>query len=128
MKLKLLIWSLLLVGHAGFAQISQYDFKNITLKDGLSQSSVYSIYQDGKGFMWFGTYDGLNRYDGQSIKTFMPNVKGDSINALSNGEIRGLDGDKHGKIFIATYGGGLNVLNFLKSANKLLECKNMEFY
>ncbi|NQV74006.1 hypothetical protein HQ496_12860, partial [bacterium] len=47
-------------------------FENITLEDGLSQSTVYSIAQDRKGFMWFGTQIGLNRYDGHKIEQFMP--------------------------------------------------------
>ena len=47
-------------------------FENITLEDGLSQSTVYSMAQDVKGFMWFGTQIGLNRYDGHKIEQFMP--------------------------------------------------------
>jgi len=50
-------------------------FENIGVNDGLSQSSVYSIYQDKKGFMWFGTADGLNRYDGQNIRIYKINDK-----------------------------------------------------
>ena len=42
-------------------------FENLTLEDGLSQSTVYSIAQDSKGFMWFGTEIGLNRYDNSSF-------------------------------------------------------------
>ena len=45
-------------------------FKRITINDGLSLSSVYSIYQDSKGFIWFGTEDGLNKYDGQTITVY----------------------------------------------------------
>jgi signal transduction histidine kinase/ligand-binding sensor domain-containing protein len=50
-------------------------FENIGVNDGLSQSSVYSVYQDKKGFMWFGTADGLNRYDGQNIRIYKINDK-----------------------------------------------------
>jgi signal transduction histidine kinase/streptogramin lyase len=50
-------------------------FENIGVNDGLSQSSVYSICQDKKGFMWFGTADGLNRYDGQNIRIYKINDK-----------------------------------------------------
>jgi len=116
MKLKLQIL-LLLVVNVCYAQMSQNDFKNITIKDGLSQSSVYSIYQDEKGFMWFGSFDGLNRYDGHSMKVYLPHAKSDGVESLSHGYIKGLDGDKRGKIFIATYGGGLNVLEL--STNKI---------
>src|SRR6476661_2802501 len=45
-------------------------FETIGVNDGLSQSSVYCVYQDKAGFIWIGTADGLNRYDGASIKTF----------------------------------------------------------
>ncbi len=45
-------------------------FENIGVNDGLSQSSVYSVYQDKTGYMWFGTADGLNRYDGQNIRVY----------------------------------------------------------
>ena len=43
-------------------------FGNLTINDGLSQSSLYNIYQDQRGFLWFGTEDGLNRYDGYEFK------------------------------------------------------------
>ena len=45
-------------------------FANINVDDGLSQSSVYSIFQDSKGYMWFGTADGINRYDGAETKSY----------------------------------------------------------
>ena len=45
-------------------------FVRISVEQGLSQSSVYSILQDGEGSMWFGTEDGLNRYDGYSFRIF----------------------------------------------------------
>ncbi len=48
----------------------QVTFKKLGIDNGLSQSSVYIIFQDSKGFMWFGTGDGLNRYDGNQIKTY----------------------------------------------------------
>ena len=52
-------------------------FLHIGVTDGLSQSSVYGIFQDSKGLMWFGTADGLNRYDGREMKLYRcaPNKK-----------------------------------------------------
>ena len=44
--------------------------KYIGIEHGLSNNAVTSIYQDHNGFMWFGTYDGLNRYDGYTFKIF----------------------------------------------------------
>jgi len=52
------------------AQSSPVRFQNITINDGLSLSSVYCIKKDSKGFMWFGTEDGLNRFDGYHFKIF----------------------------------------------------------
>ncbi|MFP4289405.1 MAG: two-component regulator propeller domain-containing protein [Bacteroidales bacterium] len=48
-------------------------FSHLTTKDGLSQNSVLCIHQDSYGFMWFGTRDGLNLYDGITFKTFYHN-------------------------------------------------------
>ena len=57
---------------SALAQNDHIRFERITINDGLSLSSVYSIYQDSKGFMWFGTEDGLNKYDGQRFRIFRP--------------------------------------------------------
>ena len=56
-------------------------FRRITINDGLSLSSVYCIYQDSKGFMWFGTEDGLNKFDGKNITIYKPDPK--DTNSLS---------------------------------------------
>ncbi len=50
-------------------------FENYTSINGLSQNSCYSIEQDADGFMWFGTQDGLNRYDGKEFKVYLPTNK-----------------------------------------------------
>lgn len=47
-----------------------YFFRHLNIEDGLSQSSVFGQLQDSKGFMWFCTEDGLNKYDGYSFKIF----------------------------------------------------------
>lgn len=88
------------------AQTKVIKFEHITQKDGLSQSSVRSIIQDNKGFMWFATSDGLNRYDGYGMNVFK-NVKNKS-NSLSNNNIHILYKDKEGLIWIGTEEGGLN--------------------
>lgn len=49
-------------------QETQYRFNQITLEDGLSQSSLVDIIQDNQGYLWLGTYNGLNRYDGYTFK------------------------------------------------------------
>lgn len=59
---------------SGLGQISFQNFQIIDADAGLSQNSVYALYQDRKGFLWLGTADGLNRYDGKQIKTFKASV------------------------------------------------------
>ncbi|HZH97126.1 MAG TPA: two-component regulator propeller domain-containing protein [Flavisolibacter sp.] len=54
---------------SGMAQ-APYNFYHLSLDKGLSDARVTDIVQDKYGFMWFGTPNGLNRYDGYSIKTF----------------------------------------------------------
>jgi ligand-binding sensor domain-containing protein len=50
-------------------------FNKITSNDGLSQSEVYSFLKDRNGFMWIGTIDGLNRYDGYTLKKYNTDIK-----------------------------------------------------
>jgi ligand-binding sensor domain-containing protein/signal transduction histidine kinase len=87
----------------------QIRFERITNKEGLSQNSVTSICQDSSGFMWFGTYSGLNRYDGYNYKVFKNEQ--DNSNSLGNDFIRALCVDKSGDLWIGTNGGGLNKYN-----------------
>ena len=61
---------LLFIATYSLAQNDLVLFKHITTNNGLSQSTISSIAQDDDGFMWFGTHDGLNRYDGKSIKVY----------------------------------------------------------
>jgi signal transduction histidine kinase/ligand-binding sensor domain-containing protein/CheY-like chemotaxis protein/AraC-like DNA-binding protein len=68
------------------------------IENGLSNNAVTSIYQDHNGFMWFGTYDGLNRFDGYSFKVFR-NVIKDS-NSLLDNHIYTMDGDANHNLWI----------------------------
>ncbi len=76
---------------------------NYGIEQGLSQSTVLSIYQDNHGFMWFGTRDGLNRFDGYEFETFR-NIPGDST-SLPENYINDITGDDAGNIWIATNSG-----------------------
>jgi len=95
-----LLLLLLPVGNSR-AQDTRPGFRTIGVNDGLSQNSVNSIFQDSRGYMWFGTGDGLNRYDGNSIKTYKVI---DSPDAAGNSNtIRGeLCEDKRGNIWFTT--------------------------
>ncbi|MEO6720552.1 MAG: two-component regulator propeller domain-containing protein [Ferruginibacter sp.] len=86
-----------------FAQ--NFTAKYLGIEQGLSNNSVQSIYQDYNGFMWVGTYDGLNRYDGYSFKVIR-NVIGDSTSLTSN-SIFTMEGDIQHNIWV----GGLKGIN-----------------
>ena len=81
-------------------------FEQLFLEEGLSQSIVQCIVQDKQGFMWFGTEDGLNRYDGYHFTV----IKHDPENpkSLSYNNITSLCEDSHGRIWIGTFHSGLN--------------------
>ena len=81
-------------------------FEKISVEHGLSQSNVNAILQDSKGFLWFGTDEGLNKYDGYSFVIYT-NVPGDT-SSLSNNIITSLYEDSTGTLWIGTGGGGLN--------------------
>ncbi|MBK6985436.1 MAG: hypothetical protein IPH32_12100 [Bacteroidetes bacterium] len=74
-------------------------------------SAVYvkTIFQDSQDFIWIGTQDGLNRYDGYHIKTFKTNQN--SKTAVSSNDINCMFEDKLGKIYIGTNDGGMSVFN-----------------
>ena len=80
-------------------------FKRLSLDQGLSQSAVMTIAQDDAGFMWFGTENGLNRYDGYEFRHFKRERA--TAAALSNDFIPSMATDLDGNLWIATDGGGL---------------------
>ena len=81
-------------------------FDRLTPESGLSQSSVVTILQDSQGFMWFGTENGLNRYDGYEFEQFR-RERGNPV-ALNNDFIYDLAEAPDGTLWVATKGGGLS--------------------
>ena len=84
----------------GDALVRDLKFTHLTTNDGLSQSYVTAILQDRRGFMWFATRDGLNRYDGNTFVVYKhnPNDPG----SLSSNFIQDLMEDDQGYLWIAT--------------------------
>lgn len=87
-------------------------FEHLSKEQGLSNGTVQCIFQDSEGFMWFGTLDGLNKYDGYKITSYR-NDPGDSTSISSN-NIFALTEDKEHQLWVGT-ANGLNRLN--KSGN-----------
>ena len=84
----------------------QVRFENLTSEDGLSSNRVTSILRDNRGFMWFGTFDGLNRYDGYEFKVYRHDASDEY--SLSANLVVTLYQDREGLIWVGTSGGGLN--------------------
>ncbi len=81
-------------------------FETISLEQGLSQSVVTVTFQDSQGYLWFGTQDGLNRYDGYHFTVFRPDP--DDPSSLSDRMILDMVEDTRGILWIGTMLGGLN--------------------
>lgn len=113
MKLsRLLIYFLLLTITNNSIASGPFSVKYLGIESGLSNNAVTCIYRDCNGFMWFGTYDGLNKYDGYSFRIFR-NIIGDNTSLIDN-HIYNIDGDANHNIWI---GGlkGVSVYNPAKS-------------
>ena len=82
---------------------------NIGNSDGLSNSAVNTIYHDARGYIWFGTWDGLNRYDGSRIRVYKPNVFEEGN--ISNNIIRNILEDRGENLWIITEN-GINRYNY----------------
>lgn len=88
------------------AQYENIKFSSLTVNDGLSEDNVSCVLQDSKGFMWFGTESGLNRYDGYDFKIYIYNPN--KIGTISSNNITRLYEDREGVLWVGTFDGGLN--------------------
>ena len=102
-KLLLPLIVLLVFSSHLFSQKANIKFDRITINDGLSLSSVYCIFQDSKGFMWFGTEDGLNKYDGHNFSVYRPDPF--NANSLSYRWTEHIFEDSYGIIWLGSKGG-----------------------
>jgi ligand-binding sensor domain-containing protein/signal transduction histidine kinase len=107
--------SLMVLMFAGFntvtAQNSEYAYNHLSLEDGLSQSTVFCIMQNSKGFMWFGTRTGgLNKFDGYTFTHY----KSDPENpySISGNEILAIFEDSKGVLWVGTRAAGLNRFDY----------------
>ncbi len=105
----LLVAILQIFSFVAFSQQSNLKFEHIGINEGLSQSNVTCILQDSRGFMWFGTRDGLNKYDGYTITVYKNEEE--NSNSISANYIRDIIEDSKGNLWIATLGGGLNMFD-----------------
>lgn len=107
-------WLLLYAGALAWggtvtAQPQRFTIEHLTREHGLSHNTVVSLFQDSRGFIWIGTIDGLNRFDGYSCLVFRHNPS--DSNSLSSSFVHGLIEDRHGFLWIGTRSGGLSRYN-----------------
>jgi len=116
---------ILLISLPGFCTLGQeLYFKSLTVNDGLTQHDVSCFLQDSFGFIWIGTYDGLNRYDGFNVLNF--SHKTNDIESLSSNRILSLFEDSKKRIWIGTDGSGLNYYSLV--TEKFIRVKTPEGY
>ncbi len=110
----IIIWLIGSISFHASAQFSNIRFKHLTTADGLSDKALFCIFQDSKGFLWFGSKEGLSRYDGIEMIKWFHHEK--DSNSLSDDIIYSLTEDTNGNIWIGTRN-GLNV--FRKESGKI---------
>lgn len=116
-----LILSILLPAKISAEVLNVGNFEHFSIDQGLSNEQVTSIYQDSKGYMWIGTTDGLNRFDGERLKIY--NCNTNSKDRLSSSYINIIEEDEDGNIWIGTDGG----LDFLeRETGKIIRMKDLE--
>ena len=106
---KRLVLNILFFLLSGSVVAQSYRFKHITSEDGLSTNFVSSILKDNKGFMWFGTQDGLCRYDGYQFKVYKNSFE--NKNSLSSSDITRIYQHGDGMFLVGTRNAGLNIYN-----------------
>lgn len=104
------VWLLFIIGIIPgiclYGQAPDLKFQRYTVDDGLSQGSIFCIHQDRKGFLWFGTEQGLNRFDGYNFLVF--EYQPADPNSLSSDYILSIHEDAAGVLWIGARDGGLN--------------------
>lgn len=109
----LLMWILMWCNFS-YAQYDNISFTNLSSEDGLSQNTIFKIFQDSDGFVWFGTEDGLNKYDGYEFKLFEDNYP--NTPQLITKEIRFIDEDSKGSFW---FGSPKGLNKYQKKSNTL---------
>src|SRR3989337_1280352 len=107
-KWKALFGFIFITGNLCFAQ-ENIRFERISVNEGLSQSDVKSFVQDKFGFLWIGTRDGLNRYDGLEFRRYSREENDSS--SLHFNQILDLEVDESGNIWIGSTG-GISIYNY----------------
>ena len=88
-----------------------YRFRHIGVEDGLSQGSIYHILKDSRGFLWLGTQDGVNRFDGNNIQVYLSGATGESTN------VQGIAEDTAANLWVGSHKG---LYQYIRKKNKFV--------
>lgn len=91
---------------------SFYQFRHIGINDGLSQGSIYHIHKDTRGFLWLGTQDGINRFDGKNIQVYLSGASGESTN------VQGIAEDSASNLWIGSHKG---LYKYIRKSDKFIK-------
>src|SRR5262245_17339261 len=96
------VWTLLLAALPVCAQ--QLSARHYDVSDGLAHSHVAAIHQDRKGYLWFGTREGLSRFDGYRFTTY------GLSDGLGHANVNAIAEDRRGRLWVGTNGSGVSCL------------------
>jgi ligand-binding sensor domain-containing protein/two-component sensor histidine kinase len=102
---KIILLSIFILS-SSYSQPDEYIFRQLTDADGLSQSTIFAMIQDRDGYLWLGTIDGLNRYDGYEFRVYVNDAS--NASSISDNFISALYEDSDGFIWVGTVNGYLN--------------------
>ena len=120
------VWLLLLLLPVSLGgQTSNFSFTNLNKTDGLASNWCHVAFQDSRGYMWFGTQDGLSRYDGEKFTTYR-HVVGDET-SLPGNIVKDIQEDWQGRLWIASNGGGLSCFDPVSERFTQFRRKSVDF-
>lgn len=121
MRIAVIVWVVLWSVAVLHAQVPAFKCSHLTRADGLVDNMISCVLQDHRGFLWFGSHRGLNRYDGYQMREFQHDTR--DTHSLSGMAATCLYEDKSGVLWVATSDGGLNRL--IAETETFMRCKYM---
>ena len=112
------------VGYAPCQPLSESRFDNYTQENGLSNNLIQCIYQDKEGWIWFGTSQGLNQYDGYRFKKY----NNEGPKGMAGILVRSIYQDHKGNYWVGTENGGLNKFDLRKESFEKIPLTNSQIY
>ncbi len=123
---KSVFWLLLLLLPVSLGgQGSNFAFTNLNKTDGLASNWCHVAFQDSRGYMWFGTQDGLSKYDGEKFTTYR-HVVGDEA-SLPGNIVKDIQEDWQGRLWMASNGGGLSCFDPVTEQFQQFRRKSVDF-